>query len=80
MKTLFIGFKSTGSDARSTRWGVLASSLAAVALLAAPLAIEIGSNGASGLIGSAEARVRLTTVVAVVRPRISGTSSSSIAT
>ena len=55
MKTLFIGFKSTGSDARSTRWGVLASSLAAVALLAAPLAIEIGSNGASGLIGSAEA-------------------------
>jgi len=59
MKTLFIGFKSTGSDARRTRWGVLASSLAAVALLAAPLAIDIGSNGASGLIGSAQAAPKL---------------------
>ena len=59
MKTLFIGSKSTGSDARRIRWGVLASSLAAVALLAAPLAIDIGSNGASGLIGSAKAAPRL---------------------
>ena len=59
MKTLFIGSKSTGSDARRTRWGVLASSLAALALLAAPLAIDIGTNGASGLIGSAEAAPRL---------------------
>ncbi len=59
MKTLFIGFKSTGSDARRTRWGVLGSSLAAVALLAAPLAIDIGTHGASGLIGSAEAAPRL---------------------
>jgi len=55
MKTLFIGFKSTGSDARKTRWGVLGSSLAALALLAAPLAIDIGTHGASGLIDSAEA-------------------------
>ena len=59
MKTLFTGSKSAGSDARRTRWGVLASSLAAVALLAAPLAIDIGSNGASGLIGSAKAAPRL---------------------
>ena len=59
MKTLFIGSKSTGSDARKTRWGVLASSLAAVALLAAPLVIDIGTQGASGLIGSAKAAPRL---------------------
>lgn len=55
MKTLFTGSKSMGSDARRTRWGVLGSSLAALTLLAAPLAIDIGSNGASGLIGSANA-------------------------
>jgi len=59
MKTLFTGSKSTGSDARRTRWGVLGSSLAAVALLAAPLVIDIGSNGASGLISSANAAPRL---------------------
>jgi len=52
MKTLF---KDTGSDARKTRWGVLGSSLAAIALLAAPLVIDIGTHGASGLIGSANA-------------------------
>jgi hypothetical protein len=55
MKTLFTGSKSAGSDGRRTRWGVLGSSLAAVALLAAPLVIDIGTHGASGLIGSAEA-------------------------
>jgi len=55
MKTLFTGSKTAGSDARRTRWGVLGSSLAAVALLAAPLVIDIGSNGASGLIDSANA-------------------------
>ena len=59
MKTLFTGSKTAGSDARRTRWGVLGSSLAAVALLAAPLAIDIGTNGASGLIDSAEAAPRL---------------------
>jgi len=55
MKTLFTGSKSASSDARRTRWGVLGSSLAALALLAAPLAIDIGTHGASGLIDSAEA-------------------------
>ena len=56
MKTLF---KDTGSDARKTRWGVLGSSLAAIALLAAPLVIDIGTQGASGLIDSAQAAPKL---------------------
>ena len=60
MKTLFTVSKSAGSDAHRTRWGVLGSSLAALALLlAAPLVIDIGSNGASGLIGSANAAPKL---------------------